>query len=56
MSMDLGIVMEDLIDDPVRGRTEMELENFTLKQPDRALFLPPAGYKIIKAAATPPPK
>jgi len=52
MSMDLGIVMEDLIDDPVRGRTEMELENFTLKQPDRALFLPPAGYKIIKAPAT----
>jgi hypothetical protein len=30
----------------------MELENFTLKQPDRALFLPPAGYKIIKAPAT----
>jgi hypothetical protein len=56
MSMDLGIVMEDLIDDPVRGRTEMELENFTLKQPDRALFLPPVGYKIIKSSATPAQK
>jgi hypothetical protein len=56
MSMDLGIVMQDLVDDPVRGRTEMELEDFTPKEPDRALFLPPAGYKIIKSPATPAPK
>jgi hypothetical protein len=56
MSMDLGIVMQDLVDDPVLGRTEMELENFTPKQPDRALFLPPAGYRIIKSPATPAQK
>jgi hypothetical protein len=30
----------------------MEMENFTPKEPDRALFLPPAGYKIIKSPAT----
>jgi hypothetical protein len=47
ISIDLGVVMTDVVDDPVRGRTEMVLENFSLKEPAPALFLPPDGYIIV---------
>jgi len=46
MSRDLGIVMVDIVDDPVRGHTEMVLEDFSQSEPDGRLFLPPEGYTI----------
>jgi hypothetical protein len=48
ISIELGIVMTELVDDPVYGRTEMEMENFSLKEPVPALFLPPDGYTIVE--------
>jgi hypothetical protein len=46
ISTALGVVMADLSDDPVRGHTEMELENFTIGEPDPSVFQVPAGYTV----------
>jgi len=47
VSIEHGLVLEDLLDSPERGRSEMVLENLSLKEPDRALFAPPEGYSIV---------
>ena len=52
ISTTLGIEMAGLTDDPERGHTEMELENFTLGEPDPSLFQVPAGY-TVKDQSTP---
>lgn len=53
VSLELGVVMSELVDDPLRGRTEMEMESFSLREPDPSLFLPPPGYKIAGAFQEP---
>jgi hypothetical protein len=40
------IVMRWINDDPRRGRTTMEVEEFIPGEPDASLFAPPEGYKI----------
>jgi hypothetical protein len=45
-SRELGLLMEDVVDDPARGRTEMVFENFSRLEPDRNVFAPPDGYTI----------
>jgi hypothetical protein len=56
ISIEHGLLLADMIDSPDRGRTEMVLENLSLKEPDPALFVPPEGYTIVhvypKTAAT----
>lgn len=52
VSLELGVVMSELVDDPLRGRTEMEMESFSLKEPDPALFIPPNGYTIVQTYPT----
>ena len=47
ISIEHGLILEDLLDSPERGRSEMVLENLSLKEPDRALFVPPEGYAIV---------
>jgi hypothetical protein len=41
-----GIIMRWISDDPRRGKTTMEVEEFIPGEPDASLFAPPAGYKI----------
>jgi len=48
ISTELGVVMADMSDDPKRGHTEMELENFTRGEPDYSLFVPPDGYTVVQ--------
>jgi hypothetical protein len=48
ISIEHGLLLWDIIDDPDRGRTEGVMENLSLKEPDPSLFLPPDGYKVIE--------
>jgi hypothetical protein len=46
ISTTLGVVMAGTSDDSVRGHTEMELDNFTIGEPDPSVFQPPPGYTV----------
>ena len=46
ISTTLGVEMAGQTDDPERGHTEMELENFTQGEPDPSLFQVPEGYTV----------
>jgi hypothetical protein len=46
ISTTLGVVIAGTSDDPVRGHTEMELENFTQGEPDPSMFQVPEGYTV----------
>jgi len=52
ISTTLGVVVADMKDDPVQGHVEMELENFTIGEPDPSVFQPPAGYTVIDQSIT----
>ncbi len=52
ISTTLGVEMAGLTDDPERGHTEMELENFTLGEPDPSMFQVPASYTVIDQSTT----
>jgi len=56
VSIEHGLVLEDLLDSPVQGRSEMVLENLSLKEPDQALFAPPEGYSIVDNNPKPKPQ
>ncbi|MGP8259804.1 MAG: hypothetical protein ACLQM6_07610 [Acidobacteriaceae bacterium] len=53
ISTTLGVVMAGTTDDPVRGHTEMELENFTRGEPDPSVFVLPDGYTITQEYTMP---
>ncbi len=55
ISRGLGLLMEDVVDDPERGRTEMVFENFSVFEPDRSLFEPPSGYTVVESHPKPAP-
>jgi hypothetical protein len=48
ISVEHGILLSDMVDDPDKGRTEIVLENLSLKEPDSSLFVPPDGYTITQ--------
>lgn len=45
-SAELGVTMEEIREDPAKGRTEMLLERFTRTEPDAALFAVPPGTPL----------
>lgn len=45
-SREMGLTVMTISDDPRRGRTVTEYEDLTLREPDPALFAPPADYKV----------
>ena len=53
ISTTLGVVMAGTSDDPVRGHTEMQLENFTRGEPDPSVFVLPDGYTITQEYTMP---
>jgi hypothetical protein len=48
ISVEHGILLSDMVDDPDKGRTEIVLEDLSLKEPDPSLFVPPDGYTITQ--------
>jgi hypothetical protein len=48
ISVEHGLLLADVMDDPDKGRTEMVLENLSFKEPDPSLFVPPDGYTITQ--------
>jgi len=48
ISVEHGLLLSDRVDEPARGRTEMVMENLSLKEPDPSLFVPPDGYTIVQ--------
>jgi len=54
-SMELGIVLLAINDDPRRGKTTFEVEELSRTEPDPSVFAPPAGYRTedIKPEAVP---
>jgi hypothetical protein len=48
ISVEHGLLLSDVIDDPDKGRTAMVLEDLSLKEPDPSLFVPPDGYTITQ--------
>jgi hypothetical protein len=48
ISVEHGLLLADVMDDPDTGRTEMVLENLSFKEPDPSLFVPPDGYTITQ--------
>jgi hypothetical protein len=48
ISVEHGLLLSDIVDDPARGHTEMIMENLSLKEPDPSLFVPPQGYTIMQ--------
>ncbi len=48
ISIEHGLLMADIVDEPDRGRTEMVMENLSLKEPDPSLFVPPDGYTTVQ--------
>lgn len=46
-SRELNVTLSEIRDDPRRGKTTMEVEEFTPGEPDPALFAPPPGYKVL---------
>lgn len=48
ISIEHGLLLSDIVDDPMRGHTEMVMENLSLKEPDPSLFVPPDGYTITQ--------
>jgi peptidoglycan hydrolase-like protein with peptidoglycan-binding domain len=46
-SKELGMTMMASTDDPRRGKSTWEVEEFSRTEPDAKLFLPPANYKIV---------
>jgi hypothetical protein len=49
ISIEHGLLLSDLVDDPDRGRTEAVMENLSLKEPDPSLFVPPSGYTLTES-------
>jgi hypothetical protein len=45
-SREFGLTMMAVRDDPRRGRTTTEYEDFNRGEPDPAVFAPPAGYTV----------
>jgi len=41
-----GIILLNIVDDPIFGKSTYEVTNFTRDEPDASLFQPPADYKI----------
>jgi len=48
ISIEHGLLLSDIVDDPDRGRTEAVMENLSLKEPDHSLFIPPSGYTLTE--------
>jgi hypothetical protein len=46
VSNQYGMIVKDIIDDPVLGSSTYEVTNFTVGEPDAALFQPPADYEV----------
>ncbi|MGA9068675.1 MAG: hypothetical protein WB424_00385 [Terracidiphilus sp.] len=42
-----GLVVRQVTEDPLAGKTNKELVNFTQAEPDAALFQPPADYEVV---------
>jgi hypothetical protein len=42
-----GLVVRQVTEDPLAGKTNKELVNFTQAEPDAALFQPPAEYEVV---------
>jgi hypothetical protein len=49
---DYGIILLDIKDDPIFGRSTYEVTNFTPGEPDVSLFHPPADYTISERTIT----
>jgi hypothetical protein len=48
ISIEHGLLLSDIVDDPDRGRTEAVMENLSLKEPDPSLFVPPTDYTLME--------
>jgi hypothetical protein len=53
VSAELGVTVESRHHDPRFGTTTYKLTNLRRGEPDRALFLPPAGFRVVRAPAPP---
>jgi len=51
-STELGIAMKQVIDDPRRGRTVVEVEELNQGDPPPSIFMPPEGYEIKEQTIT----
>jgi hypothetical protein len=49
ISIEHGLLLSEITDDPDRGRTEGVVENLSLKEPDPSLFVPPDGYTVAES-------
>jgi len=54
ISVEHGLLLADLLDDPDKGRTEMVMEKLSLKEPDPSLFVLPDGYTVTLAPVKAP--
>jgi len=52
VSDEYGIILLDINDDPIWGRSTYEVTNFTPVEPDASLFQPPADYKVEDRSIT----
>jgi hypothetical protein len=46
-----GLMARNVIDNPLLGKTNKELTNFTQGEPDLSVFQPPEGYEIVNKPA-----
>jgi hypothetical protein len=51
ISIEHGLLLSELSDDPQRGRAEAVVEDLSLKEPDPSLFAPPDGYTVMHVAS-----
>jgi hypothetical protein len=49
-SLELGVIVKQVRDDPAKGVTTYRLENLKRLDPDPSLFVPPLGYSVVKEA------
>jgi hypothetical protein len=52
ISDEYGIIVLDINDDPILGKSTYEVNNFTRAEPDASLFQPPADYKVNERTVT----
>lgn len=51
-SLPFGVTMREVNDDPLRGKTVMEYEEFNRGEPDASLFAAPEGYTLKELPPT----